>query len=214
MAMGGMTKMPRTKRGRPNRSKSVKFGRIAPAVKDYVKKAIASAPEVKYSDQTTTFTDIIADNVGVEKTFMTDLEPAQGTGEHDRIGHKIKIKSFQMRGRINTNSTNTDTVRLILAYDSDSVNDISDYLKTTKTYAIPRKDKDSTLRILYDKVFNMDVVQRKQQQFSINKKLNILYDANKVDKGDFVLYVLGTLTNASGLGAVVKYDACLTYTDA
>lgn len=89
-------------------------GKVAPAVKSYVKKQMRSNSELKRFE--------LADQEKIEGTttnanYITDLcTIAEGTGKEERIGSEIKLQGVQLKGMFHNNSSVVNYVRYVIGY--------------------------------------------------------------------------------------------------
>jgi len=93
---------------------------ISSAVKSYVKKTIARTEEMKFSPPVAaanqTFYELTAGNVKQWNPFSLAacLTIAQGTGQGDRIGNQITLKSWEIRGYLTPAPAGTATDQQVI----------------------------------------------------------------------------------------------------
>lgn len=203
MAMGKMFKAKR-RVGRPRKI----VPRVSSNVKAYVKQAISKKVETFTEGPAAAPADIQASTT---ETVVVLTNPSIG-------GNAVRCESVEIKGRINSTSTNTDSVRIMLVRSkTDTAPSFADLFDNPSTYAILSMNRKPEFQVLVDKRYNIDIVQRKQHFFNIRKSIKkpIKNETTGTDSesGHIYLMVLGSLTAASTNGAVIKYDKLCKYKD-
>jgi len=114
-----------------------------------------SGPELKFKDTTRTPAGVIPAAGIVDTNFV--VIPT-GTGESDRIGRKVTIKSLAIRGTLYLNG-NEEKVRMILVQDQQAngaVFTVANVLETADENAHYNLENQMRFKILSDQTFVMN----------------------------------------------------------
>lgn len=118
-------------------------GKVAPAVKSYVKKQMRTNTELKRYEK--------SDQEKIEGTttdanYITDLcTIAEGTGKEERIGSEIKLQGVQLKGMFHNNSSVVNYVRYVIGYFTQNVAGVLN--SNTKLFRGPFDQQLSTTEV-------------------------------------------------------------------
>jgi len=92
-------------------------GKVAPAVKQYVKNQMRTNTELKrYEAQDQEKLEGLTASATVPMFTHNVLLLAQGTASNERIGNEIRLQGVQLKGMFNNNTTLTTYVRIMIGY--------------------------------------------------------------------------------------------------
>ncbi len=179
--------MPRHYKKRYNRNRSLAAKAYALAKKAY------KAPELKY--HTLTGTIVGPDNDGTTTSLSTI---AQGTDVDQRIGNVINPTSVTIKGKMNLHASAAATQIRVIIYRwvSEAPNAVTDVLQAATIQSFKSELKRFQSQILYDRVFQLDSVNRPE-----------LYFQKKVMLGKFMGFTEGSnLPNRNAIHLIILSD--------
>lgn len=189
------------------------------AVKQIVKRTVQ--PELKYTD-----TAIGATTISDLGTIIAITEPTLGTNDfNQRIGDKITLKGFQLKGYVRSNSASASPVQefrfLIFRWNADSSVDFPTFSKLFASANNPRSLYEHDMRdkftVLHDDYVLLTPNANsafQMKKFEIFKKLNSnLMFVGSGTSGKGKLYLAMISFNPVS-GPVMQYETRTWYTDA
>lgn len=189
-----------------NRAEKSQVSKIA-------KNVVSRKIETKYIDSTY--------NSGFDSTGTIQILSniiTQGVTDSDRVGDRLEIKNFAMRGYASYGDT-VNIMRVILFQwkpSSTTAPVITDVLQTAHRFSHYNHDKKGLYRVLYDTTFNLNDTNRRQQLIKRNLKpklKTLKFEAAGVN-GMNHIYLLGISDSSVSPNPAVQLDFRLQFKDA
>lgn len=134
-------------------------------------------------------------------TFANVLNIPEGTGNHERIGDKIKVSSFHYKIKAPVVNTNIRFIVVQTRGDKAQIPLIADVLETSTTESFPEWDSRKNVKILLDRNF---IVSTDKNSLTISgrvsvPRMTIFEEGNAVPEDGGIYYCLFS-DDATGAG--------------
>lgn len=199
-----------------------------------MKKSSKYGSEVKFFEPTITTSAILTTGAICYESLLGGI--IQGTGDNQRVGKKIQLKSIHLRGAVlQSSSVNTvdatTTVRIIIFHDKQcngAAATVTGILETADEKAFNNLDNSRRFKVLKDWFFTMNrkgaglnasiqLFAKNSEPLEFNKKVNIPIEYSGTGNGivDLPSSNIGILAICSVVGQGVTLDTTVRvrYTD-